>query len=288
MPNSINSGVKIFLIIEILFSSPKNIEEISNKLLEYNIKADKKTVSKYLRTLKLFGFEIEKINGRFQVLNSPLMIKQKNSGAEIIFLLMEYFFEKENVEYEILKRKFKNIFDVEENLKIKNSIEKTLQLSQSAKKNLELINNLIKKNKTEINAKYKGKKLKLTIKEIKFAKNGVFLFAKDKNLKNGRHIKINNLENIKPDKTKNLKFKIKEGVNFKIKENLIKNYILKRGEIANYINNEAIITNTYEEKEEIFSRLLKYGTKAEILTPEREKRQFIQKLKSLIEHYSSM
>ena len=44
----------------------------------------------------------------------------------------------------------------------------------------------------------------------------------------------------------------------------------------------------YEEKEEIFSRLLKYGTKAEILTPEREKRQFIQKLKSLIEHYSSM
>lgn len=288
MPNSINSGVKIFLIIEILFSSPKNIEEISNKLLEYNIKADKKTVSKYLRTLKLFGFEIEKINGRFQVLNSPLMIKQKNSGAEIIFLLMEYFFEKENVEYEILKRKFKNIFDVEENLKIKNSIEKTLQLSQSAKKNLELINNLIKKNKTEINAKYKGKKLKLTIKEIKFAKNGVFLFAKDKNLKNSRHIKINNLENIKPDKTKNLKFKIKEGINFKIKENLIKNYILKRGEIANYINNEAIITNTYEEKEEIFSRLLKYGTKAEILTPEREKRQFIQKLKSLIEHYSSM
>lgn len=288
MPNSINSGVKIFLIIEILFSSPKNIEEISNKLLEYNIKADKKTVSKYLRTLKLFGFEIEKINGRFQVLNSPLMIKQKNSGAEIIFLLMEYFFEKENVEYEILKRKFKNIFDVKENLKIKNSIEKTLQLSQSAKKNLELINNLIKKNKTEINAKYKGKKLKLTIKEIKFAKNGVFLFAKDKNLKNSRHIKINNLENIKPDKTKNLKFKIKEGVNFKIKENLIKNYILKRGEIANYINNEAIITNTYEEKEEIFSRLLKYGTKAEILTPEREKRQFIQKLKSLIEHYSSM
>lgn len=288
MPNSINSGVKIFLIIEILFSSPKNIEEISNKLLEYNIKADKKTVSKYLRTLKLFGFEIEKINGRFQVLNSPLMIKQKNSGAEIIFLLMEYFFEKENVEYEILKRKFKNIFDVEENLKIKNSIEKTLQLSQSAKKNLELINNLIKKNKTEINAKYKGKKLKLTIKEIKFAKNGVFLFAKDKNLKNSRHIKINNLENIKPDKTKNLKFKIKEGVNFKIKENLIKNYILKRGKIANYINNEAIITNTYEEKEEIFSRLLKYGTKAEILTPEREKRQFIQKLKSLIEHYSSM
>ena len=288
MPNSINSGVKIFLIIEILFSSPKNIEEISNKLLEYNIKADKKTVSKYLRTLKLFGFEIEKINGRFQVLNSPLMIKQKNSGAEIIFLLMEYFFEKENVEYEILKRKFKNIFDVEENLKIKNSIEKTLQLSQSAKKNLELINNLIKKNKTEINAKYKGKKLKLTIKEIKFAKNGVFLFAKDKNLKNSRHIKINNLENIKPDKTKNLKFKIKEGVNFKIKENLIKNYILKRGEIANYINNEAIITNTYEEKEEVFSRLLKYGTKAEILTPEREKRQFIQKLKSLIEHYSSM
>ena len=288
MPNSINSGVKIFLIIEILFSSPKNIEEISNKLLECNIKADKKTVSKYLRTLKLFGFEIEKINGRFQVLNSPLQIKQKNSGAEIIFLLMEYFFEKENVEYEILKRKFKNIFDVEENLKIKNSIEKTLQLSQSAKKNLELINNLIKKNKTEINAKYKGKKLKLTIKEIKFAKNGVFLFAKDKNLKNSRHIKINNLENIKPDKTKNLKFKIKEGVNFKIKENLIKNYILKRGEIANYINNEAIITNTYEEKEEIFSRLLKYGTKAEILTPEREKRQFIQKLKSLIEHYSSM
>lgn len=288
MPNSINSGVKIFLIVEILFSSPKNIEEISNKLLEYNIKADKKTVSKYLRTLKLFGFEIEKINGRFQVLNSPLMIKQKNSGAEIIFLLMEYFFEKENVEYEILKRKFKNIFDVEENLKIKNSIEKTLQLSQSAKKNLELINNLIKKNKTEINAKYKGKKLKLTIKEIKFAKNGVFLFAKDKNLKNSRHIKINNLENIKPDKTKNLKFKIKEGINFKIKENLTKNYILKRGEIANYINNEAIITNTYEEKEEIFSRLLKYGTKAEILTPEREKRQFIQKLKSLIEHYSSM
>ena len=288
MPNSINSGVKIFLIIEILFSSPKNIEEISNKLLEYNIKADKKTVSKYLRTLKLFGFEIEKINGRFQVLNSPLMIKQKNSGAEIIFLLMEYFFEKENVEYEILKRKFKNIFDVEENLKIKNSIEKTLQLSQSAKKNLELINNLIKKNKTEINTKNKGKKQKLTIKKKKYTKNGVFLFAKDKNLKNSRHIKINNLENIKPDKTKNLKFKIKEGVNFKIKENLIKNYILKRGEIANYINNEAIITNTYEEKEEIFSRLLKYGTKAEILTPEREKRQFIQKLKSLIEHYSSM
>src|SRR5699024_8569761 len=89
------------------------------------------------------------------------------------------------------------------NLKIKNSIEKTLQLSQSAKKNLELINNLIKKNKTEINAKYKEKKLKLIIKEIKYAKNCVFLYVKDKNIKNRRHIKKNNIENNKNKKKRN-------------------------------------------------------------------------------------
>ncbi len=288
MSKSIDSGVKIFIVLEILFNSPKSIEEISEKLLEYNIKADKKAISKYLRTIKLFGFDIEKINGKFQVLNSPVQNKQKFLGGDIIFCLLDHFFDDKNIEYRILKRKFRNIFDVENNIKIKELIDENFKYSKTVALNIEKINNLIKKNKKEVNAIYKEKKLKLTIKEIKFAKNGVFLYAKDKGLKDNRYLKLNYIEKIKPDKTRKIKFEQKEGINFKIKENLIKNYILKKGEQANYINGETIITNCYEDKEEIFSRVLKYGTKAEILTPEKERKQFVKKIKGLIKYYKSI
>ena len=293
MPNSINSGVKIFSILEILFNSPKNIGEISKKLFEKNIKADKKTISKYLRTIKLFGFEVEKINGKFQVLNSPIKNKQSffddnKLGRDIIFYLLKHFFDDKNLEYLVLKKKFNNIFEIDENLKVEKFIRENFKISAKILENIEQINVLIKKNKKDINVIYKEKKLKLTVKEIIFATNGVFLYAKDKNLKDNRYFKLEEIHNIKPDKTKNLKFKIKVGINFKLKDSLVKNYILKKGETANYINGETIITNCYEEREEIFSRLLKYGTKIEILTPEKEKRQFIKKIKELIGHYNSM
>ena len=45
---------------------------------------------------------------------------------------------------------------------------------------------------------------------------------------------------------------------------------------------------SYDEREEIFSRILKYGTNAEIVAPKREKNLFQKKVNELIEHYNSM
>ncbi len=288
MSNSINSGVKIFSILDILFNSPKNIEEICKKLLEKNIKADKKTVSKYLRTIKKAGFEIVKENGQFHVVSCPFKLKTNSSNCEIIFYLIEHFFNCENSEYKILKTKFENIFEPKQNKEIKKLISKNFKISKTLVSNIQAINSLIKKDKKEVNVLYKGKKLKLTLKEIKFAKNGIFLYAKNKTLKNNSYLKLDFIEKIKPDKTKTSKFKIENGISFEIKEGLVKNYILKKGEVASYLKEKTIITNSYDEREETFSRILKYGTNAEIVAPKREKNLFQKKVNELIEHYNSM
>lgn len=287
MSGSIDSGVKIFLILDILFESPKNIEEICKKLSRQGIKADKKTVSKYLRTIKQFGFQTEKRNGKFHVLSSPFESKENFEGAEIIFCIIEHFF-KNNIEYEPFKTKFENMFNLKINRKTHELIKEKFKISENITKNIQTVNNLIKQDKKEVNVLYKGKKLKLSIKEIKFAKNGIFLCAKNKTERTISCLKLEYIEIIKPDKTKISKFKPENGINFKIKNTLRKNYILKKGEVAHHFKDETIITNSYEEKEEIFSRLLKYGKNAEIVSPKKERDLFQKKVKELIEHYNSM
>ena len=82
---------------------------------------------------------------------------------------------------------------------------------------------------------------------------------------------------------------IKEcGTVFKLTGRLIRNYVLKEGEVAHYKDFEVRVTNFYEDKDELLNRLLKYGKNCEVVYPVEDRELMKKKIEKMIKHYQSM
>ena len=293
MSFTINSGTVIFDVIKVLQSAPKSREEFCQKLKERNLSTDNDTITKYVRTLRELDFDVVYRNGAFQLIKTPFKYKIENEeieGLEIaISLLRELFKGKIEPREKDFEEKMLNLFDFDKNL-IKTKEANTLKFkkTKTASYNIFKLNQYIL-NPAILKIQYFKKEFLILPKELKYQKNGVFLIAYNKTEEKIQKFKVNLIVNLKFQGYLNDEFEfLKQETVFKISGRLIKNYILREGEIAHYKEDCVLVTNFVEEKEELFSRLLKYGKYCEVVYPEKDRQIFIQKLKDLIEHYEKM
>lgn len=294
MSFTLKSGLKIFDIIEVLWQNPKSREEFRQKLKEKGIEAESKTVSKYMATLRGLGFEIKsKKCNLFEIYKTPFKTKinqNESLGLSVLFSSANQFF-KEAEDYAILKYKFLNLFEFQKDFDFEQNEFKDLNLNFSKKTSdiVKSLSNFIYPNPSFLKIETENKNLLIIPREIKFKKNGIFLNYLDKETEEFKTINVNLIKKIKKSSSiKEKPFKPLNETVFKITGPLRKNYILREGEIANYKNEEVLITNFYEPKEELFKRLIKYGKYCEIIYPESDRIKIASKIKSLIKHYSSM
>lgn len=285
MSYSINSGVKIFDIIEILGKNPKSRKELSENLTLKSKTTKLETISKYLRTLRITGFEIiSKKSHPYEILKTPFKITLNKAEQEGLYVILKngegLFDEKFNP----FKYKLENLI---ENAKI--SYEKGDIYNNKTLKNLRKLNEFIFDNEIQLKLITDKNKINVLIKRIKYKKNGIFLSFYNSKTKKIENLNLNEIQKIKSvDKNIPSIFEIKETTTFKIKGKLKQNYILREGESARFEDNEIFVSNHLEEKEELFSRLLKYGKNCEIISPKSDRKKFIELLKSTLNHYMSM
>lgn len=285
----LNSGLIIFDIIEALLENVDSREKIALKLKERNISINTKTITKYLTTLRKFGFEINAYpKSNYEVIKTPFKfnIDDCYEGYAIFRKTLFELFKNAEDKKEDFEYKLDNLIEFSK----KENIASELNLSISRKTLLNFIQ--LKKhieNEEKIRFSYNKKEsiVALPIK-TRIRKNGFFLDAYDKNKEKIRVFKIENMGRIRlykdfiPDINKPYK------TTFRIKGALMKNYILREGETALYKKNSITITNMYEEKEELFSRLVKYGSLCKIISPKKDKLLFIKKMEDMLSHYKSM
>lgn len=294
MSFTLDSGKKIFDIIDALLTNPKSRGEIGHFVQGKSSACAKRSVSKYLKTLKKAGFDIRYENHAFHIFETPFKIKLSKDelcGLEAMLVVIKKFYQNEtSSKIKRIEEKLMNLF--EQNADI--SEEKLLktydsEIKDGLFKNIETLHHYIKLENAKLRIKYKNKNLIIVPKKLIYKINGIFLHAyflkKDKNLilRADSISKIKFLNFIKENKpTPSM-----ETV-FRLTGRLTKSYILREGERARYLKDSVVVTSIYENKEELFNRLLKYGKFCEIISSKEDRTCFIKKLKSLKKHYKSM
>ena len=291
MSSILNSGLKIFDIIEILCESPESRENLRKKLLKKNISIETETVSKYIRTLRALGFEINSTKGNpYQIVKTPFKIslnEKEKSGLIVLLSFLKLFEGCKSKEYKCFKDK---VTELVKNKILQNEIAKIADfMPDNDNKDIILKLNKYIYSPSKVRIFYLNTKSVVIPKKLKFADNGVFLVA--------YHIKEQKFKTINTKFIKNVKYlsklsenvMIKEcGTVFKLTGRLIRNYVLKEGEVAHYKDFEVRVTNFYEDKDELLNRLLKYGKNCEVVYPVEDRELMKKKIEKMIKHYQSM
>lgn len=292
----VDASLRVLETLKLLSQTEASIDEII-KHLSLNCKAiyTPEVILKYLNTLRVAGFKVEKMGSKYFLINHPCRINlsdedvnsikileafasilpDKTTKAEIaslISLLNQHFSAK--TDEEILSG-----FDLFKDLTIKNPvlIEKLEQYC-------------LEKLKLKITYK-KGEDVLFVViepKEIVYEGQKVFLKGYNSVLARMHNFLAEDIIEVVQLPLRSNEKMMPETTTFKLKGRLAKNYRLRPFErLTNQeANGDLIITNAYEDKEELLKRLFKYGQSCEIISPKHFRTQFIEMLDRLIDDYS--
>ncbi len=293
MSFTINSGIRIFDVLAVLLENPYSKKEFVKMLSKRGVFIDEGTVPKYIRTLRAAGYEIECRKLPFKVCKTPFRFDFSEEEIKGFNIAMSVLKELLTGEYakkaEFLEYKISNIIKPFFVYKRKKALKIDYAINDVVSSNICYLSKFDDLKSIRLKVAYKRKICIIRPKELRYRKNGFFLFVYNETAGKNETLKLEYIRSPKLiGNVPSLASEFLEETTFKITGRLKKNYVLKIGERAHYFDNEILVTNALEDKEELFNRLIKYGKYCEVLYPESDREKFIEKLKNLIKYYQSI
>ncbi len=237
-------------------------------------------ISKYINTCKSCGIDIQKINGKYSLINTPFGAKFLPEETELLF----------DMETAAKKSKTANAENIITNLIQKlhlNNYKSSYGIKSS--ENYRLIKYFEKAcvAESEVYLIYKtGERIQCLPKEIT-TENKKMIFKCVVNSK---------MEDINPDDLADIKLsndavrktKLNGGeVIYELSGKLAKRYQLRENEqvIRYKANGTIVISNKYEKKEQLFRRLMRYDSLCKIIKPQEYVNEFKKILDDTLNNY---
>ena len=128
---------------------------------------------------------------------------------------------------------------------------------------------------------------KIDPRRIKYEKEFVYLLGYDYINDEFKKIKIKDIKKCKQLPQKSPENKSSKYITYRLKNRLAKSYVLKENEkLVNIENdNELLVSNTNEDINSLFSRLLRYGENCEIVYPKSVRESFKSYIDKILEIY---
>jgi len=268
----------------------------------------KEVILKYINTLRSLNFEITRINscGKYTMVKTPFTIDLSDSDIKTIALLENY------VSY-IHNKKLKNIYSnlVEKIVKfLPPEKESLLEKERQYFKNNSIIDvNLYSKypeiiqkyeklceEDQQIIIKYKPPEEKNQIqlivepRHVKYENNQVYLCGYNVYENEKQLFLVDYITDIKqlPQKSKNKN--VLPSVVLQLKGKLVRSYRKYDGDkIINLDENKQILTisNSYEDKNKLFKRILRYGDSCEIIYPKSLREEYSKIINNILKNYEN-
>lgn len=275
------SSLQVLKTLKILLQDDYSMGELIAKL---NSEEDKEVfnssiISKYINTCRLCGIEISKINNKYFVSNMPF-------GLELVhddIMLLEAI---QNIIRNSMSKKCNKIFDT--------FLTKINRFSNKKLTRVEKSTYYISVEHFE-SAIDEKRKIRLMLKNKDVVDCIPIRIAEDKD-RIFFHILYNNKERavdasrvsgIEVLNEKYIQKFSKQVVVFKLKGELAPRYTLRYNEhvVEHYNGDYVVISNQDESKDILFSRLLRYGDKCEILNPKSYREEMQQILDMALSNY---
>ena len=305
MKNSkkLNDGcLKIFYFLRLLYEDRAYysdvVEIFKDEINEQSANNIQVTLNKYINTLKVFGIKIKKVNNKYNLMSNLYSVEFTLDDLKSISILasgVKNFPDKE-LTNEI--NDFINVIKV----RMSNEDKNTLNMLSSSlgydfsffysdiRKQIEDCEKLCKENQfLDLIYLKNDKEIRCTCvaKEVIYDSKNAYLKVHDSTKRQSLEIPINDILHIamRPNRISNVE--LNTTVVYKIKGRLSKTYKLKEYEVSQGYDEEGnlIIVNRNEPFEKLLSRLMKYTTSCELLSPKYLRDDMIKLISDTISNY---
>ena len=299
-----NGCLKVFHFLTLLYEDRAYYDdvveifkdEINPQQTSNNIQV---TLNKYINTLKIFGFKVEKVKNQFKLLNSLFSMNYTLEDLKSINLIMTTVkdFPDDTANSEM------NDFIKTLQLRMKSEDRNTLNMLNSTasynfsfyyagiRKQVEACEKYCKYNALlDIIYRKSGQdnRCKCIAKEVLYDSKNAYLKVHDSVKRQTLEIPITNILQISELPTMPNRVDLDTTVVFKLKGRLTKSYKLKENEHSEGYdeNGDLIIVNKGEPFEKLFARLLRYFDLCEIVSPKFLREDMIKLISDTLENYN--
>ncbi len=269
------ASLKVLYTLQLLFERDLEMNELIKYYELYHNEYNSNFVmSKYINTCRYCGIDIKKINNKYQIVNFPIGISFSENELSL-FNELKNCCEKMKVQH-----------------LLENMQEILNKINRRAERPISPVSNAVIKDaniKTFEKACLLSQKVKITFKnnesiqcepiEVSIKDDEMNLIVFDGT--NSKSITPDNIEQVRilPQKSNN-KF-LPTTVLFEVKGKLAKNYQLRPHEEVMRIlsNGDLLIKNRFEDKIQLFHRLMRYGDNCKLVSP----KLYVAEMKEFIE-----
>lgn len=274
------SGLRVLEILKALAKEPMSPNELLQGIEASSDKVYRKEIiTKYLNTLKLLGLKLSKVNNKYILERNLERIDFDANNLSVMKFLEKY---ADNINMQTLKE---NIFDAL-NTTQKSFSDETYKILQN--ENIKIYkspkNTLIKDKNVKLFEKYckDGQKLEIKYREfsdeneqeykiaplkILYKKCKPVLICYDCKANQYKEFVLEYITDTTQTPQRNTK-DYPSAVTFKLKNRLSRAYILKKDEkLLDRQDDYIIVSNSYEDRNILLKRLLRYYDQCEILYP---------------------
>ena len=277
----IDASFRIIKIFKMLYEKPLTITEIIDSLYKEDIVVSKETLIKYFKTIRQSGCILRKKQGKFILESVPLSLELLDNDYEnlAIFENLTTGLYGENVQHDLKNaiKKILSLADKDTNEKFTLFLTKTKYAKQEPRVFKEKISTLLKYgyDNSKIKILYNGEKIVISHISFKYYNNSVYVHGFNESLKNYELYSLSNIKEIYSTPETSSKEAFAPYTVFEIRGRLMKTYTLYEEERVIKVKNDAIvISNNYEDKKQLYKRLLRYGNLCKIISTQSDIENF--------------
>ena len=301
----LNDGcIKIFHFLRLLYEERayyKDVIEIfKDEIDEKSANSIQVTLNKYINALKVFGIRIEKVKNKYKMFNSFYTLQLTLGDLKSISMLISAAKGLPNESLKNTVEEFKRMIELRMNAEDKASLD---MLSSSAdykisfyysdiRQQTEKCEELCRENRLlDLIYRKNNQEVRCTCiaQEVFYDSKNVYLRVHDSVKRQTLEIPINSILNIswRPNIVNNVE--LNTTVVYKLKDRLAKIYRLKENEHSQGYDADGnlVVVNRNEPFEKLLSRLMKYSTSCELISPKYLREDMLKLITDTISNYDN-
>ncbi len=269
-----NSSVQVLKTLKVLMQGEYSMKELISLLNETEKEPifNNSVISKYINTCRYCGIDIQKINNKYYLATLPFGLKLNQIEVDLLKALQGYIKDEMSVKCSKQVDSFMEKIDHYSNKEIlavnKNQINMTVELFERA---------ISRKSKIKLIFKT-GAVLEGIPVKVTYEKGKIYFIVYNKKSRTIESSRLSGIEIL--DQRYIEPFNGEQVVVFKLRDGLAKRYEARCNEYIEQNNDGSItVTNRNENKDMLFSRLLRYDNKCEIIRP----KAYREEMKNIID-----
>ncbi len=284
----IDASYRVMKLFKMLYERPLSLDEICDGFYMEDICINRETVSKYFKTLRRFGCKVGKRFGKFELKSVPFSLDLSDDDFYYLAIFQnlatDLYGESVCQNLKAALSKILLLTDYNAFDKYDARLLETRKISSSTLLFRDKIAKLLKfgYENSKIKILYNDRKINISHISFKYCDNAVFAHVFNEDTKSYELLMLDGIKEIYSTPESSFGSEFAPYTVFALSGRLKNSYTLYEGEkVIKMQEDKVLISNNFEDKNELFRRLLRYGNLCQIISPKGDVEKFRKMLENM-------